>query len=114
MELQSIILTKIEDLKGKQTAVIDVTQLSDHFDTMIITSGTSSRHVQSLANHLVEDLKKDGLIKNIRVESDAESQWVLIDLGPTVVHVMQEETRQFYDLEKLWSVTHIPSREIKI
>jgi ribosome-associated protein len=110
MELQPIILKKIEDLKGKATTVVDVTKLSDHFDTMIITSGTSSRHVQSLANHLVEDLKKDGLVKNMRLESDAESQWVLIDLGRTIVHVMQEETRQFYDLEKLWSITHIPSR----
>lgn len=113
MDVQSLILTKLEDLKSKDSIAIDVREMSDHFETMIITTGTSSRHVQSIADNLVEDLKKQGVIKSSRVESDAEMQWVLIDLGVTVVHVMQQETRQFYDLEKLWSVIHLPTRVIK-
>jgi ribosome-associated protein len=112
MQLQQIILKKLEDLKAKATTTMDVSKLSDHFNFMIITTGTSSRHVQSIADYLVEELKKEGLIKKTRVEKDADMQWILIDLGSTVVHVMQQETRDFYDLEKLWSVTHLPVREV--
>lgn len=112
MQLQQIILKKLEDLKAKATTTMDVSKLSDHFNFMIITTGTSSRHVQSIADYLVEELKKEGLIKKTRVEKDADMQWILIDLGSTVVHVMQQETRDFYDLEKLWSVIHLPVREV--
>jgi ribosome-associated protein len=111
--LKEIILKKLTDIKAKDVATLDVQELTDHFDMIVIATGTSSRHVQSIADHLVEELKKEGLIKNSRVESDDDAQWILIDLGRVIIHVMQQETRDFYHLEKLWSIVTIPTREAK-
>jgi len=92
----------IEDLKGQDVVTLDVTQLSDVMDTMIIASGNSARHVKAIAGNVVEELKQDG-IRPIGVEGLESADWVLVDLGATVVHVMLEQTRDFYELEKLWT-----------
>ncbi len=102
-QLNQLIVTALEDLKGKNIVQLDVRELSDVMDTLIIASGTSSRHARSLADNVVEELKKSGH-RPLGVEGIETGDWVLVDYGDTIVHVMQEETRNFYELEKLWSM----------
>ena len=102
-ELTQIVINALEDLKGKEIVQLDVRELSDVMDTLIIASGTSNRHVKSIANNVVVDSKKLGHMP-MGVEGMDTGDWVLVDFGDTVVHVMQEETRKFYELEKLWSM----------
>lgn len=92
----------LEDMKAQDVVTLDVTSLSEVMDDLIIATGTSNRHVKSLAANVVEDLKKKG-IEPIGVEGMDSSDWVLVDYGSAVIHVMLPQTRQFYDLEKLWS-----------
>lgn len=101
-DLNKTIIDALDDLKGQQITTLDVTSLSDVMDTLIIVSGTSNRHVKSLADNVVETLKKSD-IKPIGVEGADSAEWVLVDYGDTVVHLMLPHARQFYDLEKLWS-----------
>lgn len=101
-KIKSIAEDALDDLKAKDMTVLDVTELSDVMDTLIIASGTSSRHVKSLASNVVEEGKKAGH-RPIGVEGLDAGEWVLVDYGDVVVHVMQEQTRDFYELEKLWS-----------
>lgn len=103
-ELSQIVINALEDLKGKNIVQLDVREMTDVTDTLIIASGTSSRHVKSMANNVVEDSKKLGYMP-LGVEGIDAGEWVLVDFGDIVVHVMQEETRSFYELEKLWSIT---------
>ena len=97
----SHILESLDDLKGLDVRTIDVTQVSDVTDFMILASGTSNRHVRSLVNRVTEDLKESG-VSPLGVEGRETSEWVLVDYGDIVVHVMQAEARSFYDLERLW------------
>lgn len=92
----------LDDLKAQDVVTLDVTGLSDVMDDLIIATGTSNRHVKSLAGNVVDELKKQG-IQPIGVEGMDSSDWVLVDYGSVVVHVMLPQTRKFYDLEKLWS-----------
>ena len=103
-ELSQIVINALEDLKGKNIVQLDVREMTDVTDTLIIASGTSNRHVKSIANNVVEDSKKLGYMP-LGVEGIDAGDWVLVDFGDIVVHVMQEETRNFYELEKLWSIT---------
>lgn len=102
-EINKIIIDALEDLKGKDIVSLDVTELSDVMDTLIIASGTSNRHVKSLAANAVQDAKDKGMAA-IGVEGLDSGEWVLADFGDTVLHVMMPATRDFYDLEKLWSM----------
>ncbi len=102
-DLNKAIVEALENLKGKNIVTLDVRELSDVMDTLIIASGTSSRHSRSLAENLVEDTKKAGF-RALGVEGLDAGDWVLVDFGDTVVHVMQQETRDYYELEKLWSM----------
>lgn len=101
--LNQLITQALEDLKGKDIVQLDVRELSSVMDTLIIASGTSSRHVKSLAANVVEDTKKQN-IPPMGVEGVEAGDWVLVDFGDTVVHVMLQESRDFYELEKLWSM----------
>ena len=103
LELNPLIIDALESLKGKDITEVDVRGKSDVTDTMIIACGTSSRHVKSLASNVVEETKKQGQ-PAMGVEGMEAGDWVLVDFGDTVLHVMLPETRAFYDLEKLWSV----------
>jgi len=102
--IKEIALAALEDLKGKDIVSLDVSELSDVMDNLVICTGTSSRQVKSLADNVVEEGKKAG-IRPIGVEGMAQGDWVLVDYGDLVVHVMLAEVRSFYDLEKLWSMT---------
>jgi ribosome-associated protein len=102
-DLNQTIINALENLKGKEIVKLDVSQLSDVMDTLIIVSGTSSRHARSLAENLVVETKKAGF-RALGIEGLESGDWVLVDYGDTVVHVMQEEARNYYELEKLWTM----------
>lgn len=93
----------LEDLKAKDITVLDVEGLTSVTDTMIICSGTSSRHVKAIAQAVVDSCKEHGY-RPLGVEGVDEADWVLVDLGDAVVHVMQLQARAFYQLEKLWDM----------
>jgi ribosome-associated protein len=103
-ELKSIARQALEDLKGLNIVEFDVRDMTSVTDFMVIASGTSDRHVKSLADAVVVACKQAGM-QPLGVEGEREGEWVLVDLGDVVVHVMQPRTREFYALEKLWSVT---------
>ncbi|WP_237066416.1 ribosome silencing factor [Microbulbifer guangxiensis] len=103
-DIKKIATEALEDLKGKDIVCMDVSELSDVMDTLIICTGTSNRQVKSLANNVVDEVKQAG-VRPIGVEGMEQGEWVLVDYGDVVVHVMQADVRSFYDLEKLWSMT---------
>lgn len=100
--IDNIVVEALEEVKAQNITTIDVTKQSDIMDTLVIASGTSSRHVKSLADNVVQEAKEQGY-RPIGVEGLEQAEWVLVDFGDTVVHVMLPATRDFYDLEKLWS-----------
>ena len=100
--LRQLILTAIDDMKGENVLELDVMGKTSVTDKMIIVSGTSNRHVKSIASNIAVEAKKAGN-KPLGMEGGDQGEWVLVDLGDIVVHVMQPQVRQFYDLEKLWS-----------
>ncbi|MDD0843007.1 ribosome silencing factor [Pseudomonas sp. Gutcm_11s] len=100
-ELVKVAIAALEDLKGQDITTIDVRGKTSVTDFMVIASGTSSRHVKSMANEVLEKVKEQG-VRPIGNEGLDGGEWALLDLGDVVVHVMQVATRQFYDLERLW------------
>ncbi len=101
--LTEIVVNALEDVKALDIALIDVRGLTDITDTMVVASGNSSRQVKALANNLVVDAKSAGYTP-IGVEGDDTSEWILVDFGDLVAHIMLPATRQLYDLERLWSL----------
>ncbi|HLW25362.1 MAG TPA: ribosome silencing factor [Steroidobacteraceae bacterium] len=97
-------MAALEDMKALDIRTIDVRGLTDIADTMVIASGTSDRHVRSVAQRVVEKTKQAGYRPH-GVEGQKDSDWVLIDLHETIVHVMLPRVREFYGLEKLWDMT---------
>lgn len=107
--LTTIALNALEDLKANNITQLNVNGLSDVTDQLIIASGTSHRHVKSLATNLVIQAKKEGY-EVIGIEGIETSDWVLVDFGDTVIHVMLPETRNLYDLEGLWTTIDPPDQ----
>ena len=101
--LRSLVLAALDDLKARDVREINVRDKSSVTDVMVVASGTSSRHVKSIADEVVRKAKQAGL-PPIGVEGQREAEWVLVDLGDIVVHVMLPRTREFYGLERLWTV----------
>ena len=101
--LLSLAQLALEDLKALEPVVLDVRELSSVMDWLVVASGTSSRHVKSLANNVLMKAKEQG-VRPLGVEGERGGEWVLVDFGDVVVHVMQPAARHFYDLERLWSV----------
>jgi len=99
---QQWIQNALEDAKTQNIAVLDVRKISDFTDYMVIATGTSNRHVQSSADKVAETLRDHG-VRRVGIEGQQLGDWVLIDFGDVVVHIMREQTRDFYKLEKLWS-----------
>jgi ribosome-associated protein len=97
----------VEELKARDTVEIDVRGKSSVCDYMVITSGTSTRHVKSIADEVVKFAKKLD-VQPLGVEGEREAEWVLVDLGDVVVHVMLPRVREFYALERLWTVGDQP------
>ncbi|MCG6872262.1 MAG: ribosome silencing factor [Gammaproteobacteria bacterium] len=102
-KIKDLVIQALEDAKARDLRVLDVTGLTDITDYMLVATGTSDRHVGAVAERVVETLRAAGVrpLAGIEGESGA-SDWVLIDFGDVVVHVMREDARRFYDLEKLW------------
>lgn len=99
--LTDFVIDKVDDMKGRNVVVLDVSKKSNITDTLVICSGNSKRHVQSIAENVATEAKHAGN-KPLGVEGQEEGEWVLVDLGDVVLHVMQEGPRDFYQLEKLW------------
>jgi ribosome-associated protein len=97
-----IVLDRLDEMKAEDIVTIDLTGKSSIADVMVVATGRSSRHVGSVADDVVEHLKKSGL-KNIRVEGQPHCDWVLIDAGDVIVHVFRSEVREFYAIEKMWA-----------
>ena len=100
-ELKAIVLAALEDAKANDVRQLDVRRLTDITDWMVVASGTSTRHVLALADHVRTQVKEQGL-SPIGTEGESGSDWVLLDYGDVVVHLMLPDTRGFYDLEGLW------------
>ncbi|WP_100640884.1 ribosome silencing factor [Alteromonas facilis] len=100
-ELVEFVKDKIDDMKGRDIIELDVSGKSSITDTLLICSGNSKRHVISIAEHVTLSCKAEGN-PALSIEGKDTGEWVLVDLGDVVVHVMQDETRDFYQLEKLW------------
>jgi ribosome-associated protein len=101
--LEDLILTKLDDDKAEDIVSIDLTDKSSVADRMIVCSGRSQRHVGALADHILRALKDAGHGR-ARVEGMPHCDWVLIDAGDVIVHIFRPEVRQFYNIEKIWSV----------
>jgi len=102
-ELRDLVVNALEDVKGVDVAVIDVRGKTAITDFMIVATGTSDRHVKALADSALKDARNAG-VKPLGVEGERSGEWILLDLNDVVVHVMLREVREFYNLEKLWSV----------
>ena len=100
-ELKAIVLAALEDAKANDVRQLDVRRLTEITDWMVVASGTSTRHVLALADHVRTQVKAQGL-SPIGTEGESGSDWVLLDYGDVVVHLMLPDTRGFYDLEGLW------------
>jgi ribosome-associated protein len=102
--LKSVVIDALADMKALEVKVLDVRGLTDIADFMVIASGTSDRHVRSVAQRVVEKTKQAGFRPH-GVEGQQDGDWVLIDLNEMIVHVMLPRVREFYGLEKLWDLT---------
>ena len=99
---KNLVVEALEDLKAVNTVTLDVQGLTDVMDYLVITSGTSNRHVKSLADNVCMEAKREG-VRPLGVEGEGAGDWVLVDFGDVVVHVMLPAVRDFYDLERLWA-----------
>lgn len=102
-QLKDLALEALEDLKAVNVVVLDVRKISTITDFMIIASGNSDRHVKSLADKVVEKAKAAG-VRPLGVEGERVGDWILVDLVDVVVHVMKPDAREFYSLERLWTI----------
>ena len=100
-QLCDLTVAALEDIKALDIRVLDVTAQSSVTDVMVIATGNSTRQVKSLANNVLKEAK-DNDMRPIGVEGEQASEWILIDLGDVVVHIMTPDIRDFYNLEKLW------------
>ncbi|MDQ2165335.1 MULTISPECIES: ribosome silencing factor [Vibrio] len=101
-ELKDFLADKADDMKAIDIKTLDVKGKSSITDYMIICTGTSKRHVASIAEHVATEVKKVG-IEPLGMDGESEGEWVVLDMGSSMLHVMQEEHRDLYQLEKLWS-----------
>lgn len=102
--LKNVIIDALADMKALDVKFLDVRGLTDIADFMVIASGTSDRHVRSVAQRVVEKAKETGFRPH-GIEGQQDADWVLIDLNEMIVHVMLPRVREFYGLEKLWDMT---------
>ncbi len=103
-ELQQIVVSALEDVKGEEIEVIDTSRLTPLFDRVVIASAQSNRQTRALANNVQVRVKEAGG-EVIGTEGEETGEWVLVDLGDIVVHLMQPAVREHYRLEELWNGT---------
>ena len=108
--LETLVVSALEDIKGKDIGVIDTTRLTSLFDRVIIATADSNRQTRALARHVADKAREAG-IEVIGVEGEDGGEWVLVDLGGIVVHVMQPAVRSYYNLEELWQATPAQRRK---
>ena len=101
-----LVLASLEDSKAEDIVTINIAGKSALGDYMVVVSGRSNRHVMAIADHLISDLKDEGL-GNARVEGLEAGDWVLIDTGDIIVHVFRPEVREFYNIERMWAAPEI-------
>lgn len=102
-EIKALVHKALADLKAEDIVELDVTDKTSITDHIFVATGTSSRHVKSIASNVVAESKHAGLLP-LGVEGEVDAEWVLVDLGDVVVHVMQHQVREFYDIESLWKM----------
>ena len=107
--LSELVVDALDEVKGKDIVRLDVRKLTTVTDYMVVASGTSNRHVKALAEAVAEKAKAAGH-RPSGVEGEEGGEWVLLDLGDTLVHVMLPRVREFYNLEKLWSLSPTTDR----
>lgn len=100
---KTVVVDAAERMKGKDITLLDVAEVTSMTDLMLIVSGTSDRHAKSIANHIQVSAKEAGMTVH-GIEGQETGEWVLIDLGDILVHVMKDTAREYYELEKLWNV----------
>jgi ribosome-associated protein len=100
-QIEKTVVAALEHIKGKDIEVIDTRKLTPLFERIVVASGDSNRHVRSLARH-VEDKAREAGVEVLSTEGEDAGEWVLVDLGEVVVHVMQPAVRAYYNLEELW------------
>tara|TARA_B100000131_G_scaffold97047_1_gene94213 strand:+ start:4359 stop:4682 length:324 start_codon:yes stop_codon:yes gene_type:complete len=101
ISLKNKIIKSLEDIKAVNPIAINVKKISSLADYMIIASGTSVRHITAISEKVIDGLKKSK-VKDVKVEGQNGDDWVLVDAGDVIVHLMSTEAREFYDLESLW------------
>ena len=111
-DLKSVVINTLDLNKAQDIVTIDLKDKSSMADYMIIASGTSSRHIQSLSEQVLEKLKDNG-IKNSKIEGKDSNEWKLVDGIDLIVHIFHPEKRKFYELEKIWSEL-IPKEKVII
>jgi len=111
-DLKSVVVDILDLNKAQDIVTIDLKDKSSMADYMIIASGTSSRHIQSLSEQVLEKLKNNG-VKNSKIEGKDSNEWKLVDGIDLIVHIFHPEKRKFYELEKIWSEL-IPKEKIII
>ena len=112
LDLKSVVINTLDLNKAQDIVTIDLKDKSSMADYMIIASGTSSRHIQSLSEQVLEKFKDNGL-KNSKIEGKDSNEWKLVDGIDLIVHIFHPEKRKFYELEKIWSEL-IPKEKIII
>lgn len=110
-KLQKVVVDALEDIKAKDIEVINVTKLTSLFDRVVIASGDSNRQTRALARHVQDKVKEAGG-EIISVEGEQTGEWVLVDAGDVVVHIMQPAVRSYYNLEELWVATPAARRKM--
>ncbi|MGB5489783.1 MAG: ribosome silencing factor [Woeseiaceae bacterium] len=105
-KLSGLIIEALEDVKAKDIVKLDVRNMTTVTDYMVVASGTSNRHVKALIDNVAEKAKEAGC-RPIGIEGEEGGEWILLDLQDALVHVMLPKVREFYNLEKLWSI--VPS-----
>ena len=102
--MRDVAINALEDAKGENIKVLDVSSLTDITDFMIVATGTSERHIKTLATRVLEHMHEAGW-KQLGIEGEDARDWVLVDFVDIVIHIMREQTRKRYDLESLWDKT---------
>jgi ribosome-associated protein len=100
-KMKDIVFESLIDIKAVDPIAIDVQKLSSMTDYMLIASGTSNRHIRAISERVIDGLKFNK-IKPVRVEGSIGDDWILVDAGDVIVHLMTSQARDFYDLEGLW------------
>ena len=101
-ELHDFLFNHVDDMKAENITTVDVRDKSSITDFMIVCTGTSKRHVSSIASNVSDKAREAGLIP-YGVDGEAEGEWVVVDMGDVMIHILQAEHRELYQLEKLWS-----------